>query len=87
MRIVPVADRRDGDAFQRIYRSRRRVYAGGGHVCALGPSVLWAALCRAPTPLPEVVNGGRAHCLPDCRRAGRRGSLLNFSTGKQEIRT
>jgi len=87
MRIVPVADRRAGDAFLRIYRSQRRMYAGVGRVCAHKPSVLWAALCRASTPFPNVVNGGRARCRPDCRRAGRRGSLLNFSTGKQEIRT
>ena len=87
MRIVPVADRRGGDAFLRNYRSRRRVYAGVGRVGALERSVLLATLCRAPTPFPNVVNGGRARCRPDCRRAGRRGFLLNLSTGKQEIRT
>ncbi|MCY1242863.1 hypothetical protein D9M72_558550 [compost metagenome] len=87
MRIVPVADRRAGDAFLRIYSSHRRMYVGVGRVCALEPSVLFAAVCRSPTPFPNVVNGGRARCRPDCRRAGRRGSLLNLSTGKQEIRT
>lgn len=84
MRIVPVADRRDGDAFLRIDRSRRGAYAGVG---AREPSVLLAALRGPPTPFSSVVNGGRARCRPDCHRAGRRGSLPNSSTGKQEIRT
>jgi hypothetical protein len=58
MRNVPVAGRRAGDAFLRIYRSCRKIYADAGRICALERSMLLAALCCAPTPLPNVVDGG-----------------------------
>ena len=62
MRNVSVAGRRAGDAFLKIDRSCRKIYADAGRVCALERSMLLAALLLCTDAIPQCGRRWGACC-------------------------